>query len=205
MFEPNGHDFSGDRQSVEQYRQTQSASAQSIDSTVDQWTEHFAEHARGYTGRFPATSEGLAQVVASVAQAALTLEAISGLILGFVNEELRTIRIQTVSAIISLVKTPNPHLTIDIIEHIFGLSKNKESDVARKHGVSRQVINKRTKKIEREFGIESESSQQNSEIYRQDRLERYDLVRQKLQSINARSTASTSPEYVDNEPLAAVA
>lgn len=127
-----------------------------------------------------------AKKASSLARLAITVDAISGMMLSYISEQIRTIKIQTISAILSLVKSDRPHLTIDVIELVFGLSKFSESDIARKHGIDRQVVSKRVVKMRNQFSLSTEQKNITSETYRKDRLAQYERAREKMREIKMR-------------------
>jgi hypothetical protein len=185
MFHPQpSYDPSGDCAAIEKYRQTVDETSQIIDSPLDQITDSIVQRANGYSGPIPTTVRGFAQAMASIARAAITAQAISGMVFRLVEEQLRTIRIQTVTAMLSIIKDAKPHLNIDVIEHVFQLANLKESDIAKKNHESRQVVNKRVKAMQRHFGIETEAQVEVATTYRESRLNQYQAARKKLQCLN---------------------
>jgi hypothetical protein len=190
------NDHLGNLRAIEEYRETKSEIEEKVDSAVDRITDELADRAGRYGGTLPTTSGGLSKVVAALARATLTIEAISGVICEYVAEQIRSIRIQAVCAVLSIVKDTKPHLNIDIIELVFGITKCKDVDIARKHGEDRATVNKRKKAIQRKFGIETEEEKAVADTYRNVRLEQYQAVRIKLEQIRTpiyeRSTVSVA-------------
>lgn len=176
-----------------------------LDSPVDRFAERITiEAEKCNNGRVSAAMQGFREAISTLARTGRLAHAISGLVSEYVQEQCRVITIQTTGAVLSLLKTPNPHLTIDLIEHVFGLSKEKEADIARKHGESRQVINKAIIKIRRQFGIETPHQKEITSIYSQNKLEHYEQIRSKLQSIKNANRPATSPsaKCFDNKQVA---
>lgn len=194
MFERSAEDLCGDNNSFAAYQEAEKGRTATHEEIVDQFADCLAEQARGYRTGFNESSHGLAKIVSSIARSKDTLVAISGMVLACIEEQIRVVKIQTIGAILSLVKAPNPHLTIDVIEHVFGLAKDKEADIARKHGESRQVISKRVVKMRRHFGIETEQKKAVCAVYSENRKSQYCRAWENLQLIknNARSTVSAT-------------
>lgn len=205
MPEDYDHDYSRDRRSFDAYQQAKQDSEEMLDSPVDRFAENIAEEAeKCQQGRVSTAMQSFREIISALVRTGRLAHAISGLVSEYVEEQCRVITIQTTGAVLSLIKTPNPHLTIDLIEHAFGLSKDKEADIGRRHGESRQVINKAIIKIRRQFGIETEHQKEITSIYSQNKLQHYEKIRSKLQSIKnaTRPTISPSAECFNNEQVA---
>lgn len=168
---------------TESKAKTYSDLEEEIDSPMDKLIDRMVQRANNYREEIPTAGRGFAQAVAAIARATITAEAISGLIFQLVNEQIRTIKIQSVTAILSVIKESKPHLAIDVIEHIFQLANLKESDIARKHKESRQVVNKRVKAMQRHFEIETDSQVEVATTYRESRLNQYQAAREKIQCL----------------------
>lgn len=182
------YDHARDGCDFERYQETKQEAESTIDSTMDELTDAIFNRAKAFSGSCGIdaySGEGFAKIVSTIARAALTIEAISGLILQHINDQLGTVKIQTIRAILSLVKSEKPHLTIDVIEHVFGLSKDKEADIARRYDIDRQVVSKRVVKLRNQFGLTSLRKTETSDIYRRNRLEQYQSARKKLQEIKS--------------------
>lgn len=180
------YDPTADRYDSERYQETKQELEATSDSPVDLLIEEIHQRASNYAGREHAyAGESFAKIVATIARAALTLEAISGIIVHYVEEQTRTIKMDTIRAILSIVKSEKPHLTIDVIEFVFGLSKDSESSIARKHSIDRQVVSKRVVKMRNQFGITPQRKLETAEIYRNNRLEQYERARERIREIQA--------------------
>jgi hypothetical protein len=173
-------DFSTDKLAFDDY---QAKGEGDFDSTADRMADHVADQAARHSGPIPTDRGALCKVVAAIVKSALTVEAISGLMMQFLAEDIRTIKIKVVQAVLHLVKSEKPHLTIDVIEHVFGFSKKKESDIARDHGIDRQVVSKRVVKMRKAFGLQTARHDETSGTYRDNRLSQYEQARDKIRLI----------------------
>lgn len=157
-----------------------------IDSPVDQVIDQIVKRANDLGERIPRTSRDFAMVVAKIARETLTLKSISGIIFQFIEHEILVIRLQVLRATLSVIQEySNPHMTIDILAFVSGMSSEKEVSIGRRHGVERATISKRAIILKKKLGIHSGQMRKESvcETYRNRELRTIHDARNRLASL----------------------